>query len=1251
MVLVEIAAAFLLTVPVLGQVDTGRISGAVTDQTGGAIVGAMVTVTEVATGVARNLTTDSAAQYAAPNLTPGIYTVRAGFMGFQATERQNIQVGVGGDIRVDITLQPGQQSQTVTVTESLPVINTTNAQTGGTLENQILTSLPMAGRNYRWQQDLVPGVMIAKGQGTGNIDANGTIDGHGSNTMIDGVSTQSYFLAEPSFGGSSEAGDTTLLPLDAIQEINLVINPKAEYGWIPGVTNNVGLKSGTNNLHGDFYAFGRDTSFDARNAFATARFPTSFEQYGGTLGGPIKKDKIFYFLGFEGFNENLTSVVTETPPTLADTGNVGLSIPDAIVAINKYIAAPTAGNPVVALNNLSLNIAGCNPSNTGIHSTVVATVAAACASGNQFGAPGLWANPSIGVLPDFGYSENGLGKIDYHINDHHTLNGSYARGYYVENAAANSAAKIAQSYWEEILGVKAQMTRVAEVWTPNSSWLNEARYGLDQQSRPTSRAECTTDGQDPFSNPLGIGASTGGFGGPNYVTQYGLLSGSPACGLPTIILASPVSAQLSFSNAKAHSEKEEQGSDVLSYTRGRHQFKFGVDIRAINFVGAKAVDQQSGVINFGGSSDLAFTGANSLEDFLTGVPASESIRGGSVGRNVSENLFGMFAQDDWRIVPRLTLNLGLREEIVTPPTSNATNLGNFNPAVSSSNVTGITAGTNGFNTQYHFEPRVGFAWDVTGKGTTTVRGGGGVLYGLTTIMNFIAGAGSIDLSAVPTGFNLVNAAGATVATAPGNGKSVIETLVPQVGTGTTNKGVVLSSPIIWPTNSQNSATTALFPSTLPTSCGNGLPETGNPAVLNPNPCAMYGVSPNFHYYEYIFWNANFEHAFTSNFSVDVGYVGSRSTNILQNINLNQAAPTDNTSLANPSSEQAAAPYQGVFPWFSTINYATASGNVNYRSLQVALTERPAHGLTFNVAYSLSAGYQSQGLLNIHIPVSSGSNGPYGGNYYPLHNLKVTASYNVPTIRAPAQLLTGWQVSGSLVVESSLPFSVLDTKDDLAGAGPTVGSGSGTFTAQPSSPWTLYGPADPFNKLFGRAGTIPCYGVAAGTGVSQSAFSKVANCTSVLAGSSSTPWTNMPAACITAAQNEASFAPGLTQGQAGTGLAQLAAVGCYMVNGSAIVPPAQGTYGTMLPNALRGPGEGLVNIAVTKDIKFSERWKAQFRWETFNLFNRTQYAGPGVNLGSPNLLGAATGTPDIIQGGGYSYSGGPRSMQLGLKILF
>jgi hypothetical protein len=279
----------------------------------------------------------------------------------------------------------------------------------------------------------------------------------------------------------------------------------------------------------------------------------------------------------------------------------------------------------------------------------------------------------------------------------------------------------------------------------------------------------------------------------------------------------------------------------------------------------------------------------------------------------------VFFQDDWRIKPRLTLNLGIREEIVTPPTSNTDNLGNFSPT----SPTGIVAVTQPFNTRYHFEPRVGFAWDVTGKGTTTLRAGVGVLNALITLMNFISGGGSNNFDTVPTGESLCPASGcANALTAPGDGKSATVQLLPISNAS----GIVTSSPIIWGSG------TPLFPATLFSNAG-----CGNGVSPNPNPCSMAGGDPNLRYYHYFFWNVNLQHAFTNNFSVEVGYVGSRTTGILQTINLNQAAPSNNLAQASASAEQAIAPYESQYPWFSTINYQTNGGQDWYRSLQISVT--------------------------------------------------------------------------------------------------------------------------------------------------------------------------------------------------------------------------------------------------------------------------------------------------------------------------
>src|SRR6266851_8223542 len=299
---------FLLSVPAFSQGNAGRILGTVTDQSGGVVAGATVTVIDTERGVNRALTSDDAGEYNAPNLTPGMYTVRAEAKGFKKLERQNVALEVGKEVRIDLIVQPGEQEQTVTVTESVPLVETTNATLGGTLDNAEIADLPLNGRNYQDLMGLRPGVMLQPGGGPWSQSTN-NVRPDESVWMLDGVINANMYDTRPIANMPSPFTDgATILPIDAIQEFNMMENPKAEYGWKPGAVVNVGVKSGTNTLHGTAYAFGRDVSWDARNVFNPAPnpiLPVQLEQFGGVLGGPVKKDKLFFFAGYEGLRSNL----------------------------------------------------------------------------------------------------------------------------------------------------------------------------------------------------------------------------------------------------------------------------------------------------------------------------------------------------------------------------------------------------------------------------------------------------------------------------------------------------------------------------------------------------------------------------------------------------------------------------------------------------------------------------------------------------------------------------------------------------------------------------------------------------------------------------------------------------------------------------------------------------------------------------------------------------------------------------------
>src|SRR6202022_2699788 len=252
-------------------------------------------------GTSRPLTTDESGAFNAPNLTPGAYKVRAEFKGFKTTERQNIILEVGQELRVDVSLQPGEQTQTITVTEQVPLVETTNAELGGTLQNEVINDLPLNGRNFENLLDLRPGVTKYVGNSGWTQSSNG-LRPHDNFFMVDGINSNDPWMAQSMMNAVMAAGDAgTILPIDAIDEFKTQQNPGAVYGWKPGAIVNVGIKSGSNSLHGTAYAYGRDGAWDALNYWTTPGSPDApveLEQYGGSLGGPIKKDKLFFFGNF-----------------------------------------------------------------------------------------------------------------------------------------------------------------------------------------------------------------------------------------------------------------------------------------------------------------------------------------------------------------------------------------------------------------------------------------------------------------------------------------------------------------------------------------------------------------------------------------------------------------------------------------------------------------------------------------------------------------------------------------------------------------------------------------------------------------------------------------------------------------------------------------------------------------------------------------------------------------------------------------
>ena len=269
---VLVAPAFLailigMPLSALGQTTTGRILGSVHDSQDASVGGAKITVTDTQRNATRTTITDEGGDYVVPDLQPSTYKVLIEAKGFNSFQAPSILIEVGKDVRVDATLKTGDSTTVITVDEAAPMLDTTSYSLGGTLSNSEINDLPLNGRNYENLLQLRPGVVRYPGGGFSTTSSNG-LRAEDNAYLVDGLFNSEPFSGQSIINGAGIAGDSaTILPVDAIQEFNVIQNPPAEYGWKPGTMVNVGLKSGTNSLHGTAYGFGRTTALDARNYF------------------------------------------------------------------------------------------------------------------------------------------------------------------------------------------------------------------------------------------------------------------------------------------------------------------------------------------------------------------------------------------------------------------------------------------------------------------------------------------------------------------------------------------------------------------------------------------------------------------------------------------------------------------------------------------------------------------------------------------------------------------------------------------------------------------------------------------------------------------------------------------------------------------------------------------------------------------------------------------------------------------------
>jgi outer membrane receptor protein involved in Fe transport len=668
-----------------GQTFRGSIVGTVTDTTGASVTGATVTIHNVATGVDRITQTGIDGSYLVPELQVGTYTVTVELGGFQKAVTTGVTVDVATDKRIDVALKPGSVSNVVTVAgEDIPEVDTTGDTLGGTLTQDTVKNLPVNGRDYTKLIYLTPGVAGSPDQISDSPGSYGTFSmngarGRSNNFLLDGTDMNDGYRNDPAINEAGVFGTpATILPIDAVSELKVLSNFEAEYGRSAGAVINIVTKSGQNRLHGDFFDYFRNNALDARNYFdpvGTAQAPFHNNQYGASLGGPIVRDKTFFYVDYEGQQERVGTVslaCVPDPATLVATNPVIQSLLGAYPSNDPWPVPNTSSDPL------------CGPATPGEYLTSV-------------------------VAPSYNKLTSLIAKVDHNFNPNNILTGRYYFGDSVQSFPLALTGGGVLPGFNTYTPTRVQLVSISYVSVLSPTKVNEARLGWnrfaegflpqDQSFQPSSVGLCAAT-----SVPDCTGATPSN------------------SGLPVIDVGDFAQLGANHSTPRHRYDTNWQALDNFSWKIGKHDVKFGYEYRRTSI-------QQFFGANYRGELDFS-----SLGDFLSGTVDGGGQTLGQSVRHTFQNNHGLYAQDTYQVNSRLTFNLGVRWDyfgVVGEKDNLFTNVTAFDPVAQTVTLTqlGQPGLSQVYNPDYkNFSPRLSVAWDPLGKGKTIVRAGWGMFY-------------------------------------------------------------------------------------------------------------------------------------------------------------------------------------------------------------------------------------------------------------------------------------------------------------------------------------------------------------------------------------------------------------------------------------------------------------------------------------------------------------------------------------------
>jgi len=969
---------------VSAQTFRGTILGTVTDMSGAVIANAKVSARNMATGLERTTQTSADGSYAIAELPIGVYDVTITQTGFRASVAHNVEVSVARERRVDAQLSPGEVSQTIEVSgEALPQVETTSNTLGGTYIAGEIKDLPVNGRDYTKLIYLTPGIAGSPDQITDSPGSFGVFSmngarGRANNFLLDGTDMNDGYRNDPAINEPGVFGTpATILPVDAVQELRVLSNFESEYGRNAGAVVNIVTKSGTNTLHGTALEYFRNNALDARNYFnfvGQPQAPFHNNQFGGSLGGPIVKNKTFFFADYEGQREKVGVVTVACVPTGS--------------AADGSLAPSEASNPVIQ------NLLARHP----------------------WPAPNLGASgcPNASVIaPSSNRLDSVIGKIDHNFNSNNNLTGRYFFGDSDQSFPLALTAEGGQlPGFNTFTPTRVQLVSLSFVHIFSPTKANELRYGWNRFAE-------------------GFFAEDQGF----HPSSIGLVTGGSDQGLPTLLVGSFAQLGSNSSNPRSRVDSNNQLIDNLSWKIGKHDLKFGFEFR------------RTSIQHLFGKYSRGKLKFDSLTDFLAAGPNVDTSFGSSFQysgnslRHTSENSYGLYVQDSYRVNARLTVNLGLRWDylgVVHEKNNLFSNATSFDPAAGTLTLTQV--GAPGLSRLYepdykNFAPRISLAWDVTGKGKTVLRAGYGIFYDAFSQDFFL---GHLPY---PPFFD------------PGPAYNPIgpSQIIPSAATGSIVAGQ----------------------------------SVYGPASCSSVECDIFTFDRNIRTPYMENYNLNIQQQITNNVMLQVGYVGSQGHRLFAFRDINQPSQAQITAfdLANGVSAYGVPRIFGNNPYGAFyILEEESKAKSNYNSLQASLRIDRWHGITsiMNYVWSKSLDTASDGEdfePNAAQPYDSTrpflEYGP--SNFDVRQRFSWIFGYRLPKMGGGAEKLkNGWGFDSTLTLQTGQPFQLnYNFESDFSGAG------EGIDRPDVVGP-IVYHPGDPFHYVDLSSFAVPCT-VTAATG--------------------------------------------------------------------------------------------------------------------------------------------------------------------------